>query len=74
MSRGRRQFDRKRPEIQAAIERGWRYVRHSGSGHLVFAHPAGGPNLVMASTPGGGRGSSNAIAWIKKNTPREATA
>lgn len=69
----KRQYDRKRPDIQLALAKGWQYLRHSGSGHLVFVHPGGGPQLVMSSSLGGGRGDRNAIAWIKKNTPREAT-
>lgn len=71
---GRHQFDRKRPDIIFALEQGWSYVRRSSSGHLIFTHPGGGLKLTMSSTLGGGRGERNAIAWIKKNTPREATA
>lgn len=67
-------FDRKRKDIAFALERGWEYIRHSGSGHLIFKHPGGGPQLVLSGSQGGGRGDRNGIAWIKKNTPREATA
>ena len=67
---GRRHYNKKRPDIMLALKEGWQYVRHSSSGHLIFAHPDGGPNLILSSTLGGGRGERNGIAWIKKNTPR----
>jgi hypothetical protein len=71
---GRRQFDRKRPDIALALEMGWVYAKHSSKGHLVFHHPHGGQHLILSATLGGGRGERNGIAWIRKNTPREATA
>jgi hypothetical protein len=53
---------------------GWVYAKHSSKGHLVFHHPHGGQHLILSATLGGGRGERNGIAWIRKNTPREATA
>lgn len=71
---GKRRYNgKKRPDVQLALKEGWTYVRRSSSGHLIFAHPRGGPTLSLAATPGGGRGDRNAIAWIRTNTPREAT-
>ncbi len=67
-------LDRKREDIAEALKHGWHYVRHSGSGHMLFEHPNGGGKLVLAGSPGGGRGGRNAVAWVRKNTPREATA
>jgi hypothetical protein len=67
-------YDRKRPDIAFALSQGWRYVRRAGSGHLIFRHPDGGVDCVLPCTLGGGRGDRNGIAWIKRNTPREATA
>ena len=71
---GKRSFDRKRPDIAFALENGWRYVRTSGSGHLIFEHPEVEKKCTMSCSLGGGRGERNAIAWLKRNTPRGATA
>lgn len=70
---GKRSYDRKRPDIRFALENGWRYIRHTGSGHLVFGHPEVSVTCTMSASLGGGRGERNAIAWLKRNTPREAT-
>lgn len=67
------QPNRKRKDVAAALEAGWEYVKHSGSGHMIFRHPGGGPQMVLSGSLGGGRGDRNAIAWIRKNTPRGAT-
>jgi len=70
----RRSYDRKRPDIAWALAHGWRYDRMSGTGHLVFVHPDAPTPCIMSATLGGGRGERNAIAWLKRNTPREVTA
>lgn len=71
---GKRSFDRKRSDITYALNNGWSYVRTSGSGHLIFRHPEVAQTCTMSATLGGGRGDLNAIAWLKRHTPREATA
>lgn len=64
-------FPRNRPDIAYALKLGWRYVRTSGSGHLIFRHPDVAQTCCMSTSLGGGRGERNAIAWLKRNTPRE---
>lgn len=71
---GKRSYDRKRPDIAFALENGWSYLRTSGSGHLIFGHPETTQICAMSASLGGGRGERNAIAWLKRNTPREVTA
>lgn len=68
-----RSYNRKRPDIAFALENGWRYIRHTGSGHLIFSHPEVKETCLMSSSLGGGRGERNAIAWLKRHTPREAS-
>jgi hypothetical protein len=67
-----RSYDRKRPDIAFALANGWEYVRTSGSGHLIFRHPQVQQTCTLSCSLGGGRGERNAIAWLKRNTPREA--
>lgn len=64
-------YDRRRKDIAFAISLGWEYCGITGGGHLQFQHPKMDVRLIMPATPSEGRGTKNAIAWLKRNTPRE---
>lgn len=67
----KRQFDRKRPDVAEALQRGWTFSRRAGSGHLIFMHPGSAQNLVLSCSASDYRATKNAVAWIRRNTPEE---
>lgn len=65
--------DRKRRDIMEAEKLGWKYVKTSGCGKLVFEHPESDRKLNLCNSIGEGRAIQNAIAKIRRYT-REAVA
>lgn len=51
--------------IRTARAEGWRYVRHTGSGHIMLRHRSGA-TATIAATPSGGRSDANEWALLKR--------